>query len=216
MRRQQINFAEIVVNEARKSNEFIKFTLQDLSKEFDKYMNERREVPWWYNERAILGFYISGLLRNKNNFVLQEYSCKKGKKGTEQGRADLLFKCNNDLYLTETKLYWTSIDTNSDFKEAEKWAKQVLQQANKYSPNERGTVKKKNIFSLCFEIIYYSNKAYSDYSKLINGWSDAKEALHYLHFYSLIQLNKSKAANIDFCENNYCYPGIAIYGLFNR
>ena len=104
-----MNFAEIVVNEARKSNEFIKFTLKDLSKEFDKYMNEMREVPWWYNERAMLGFYISGLLRNRNNFVLQEYCCKKGKKATKKGRADLLFKYRNDLYLTEAKLCWTSI-----------------------------------------------------------------------------------------------------------
>jgi hypothetical protein len=211
-----MNFAEIVVNEARKSNNFIKCTMKDLSKEFDKYIDGRKEVPWWYNERAILGFYISGLLRNKNNFILQEYSCNKGKKASKKGRADLLFKYNNVFYLTEAKLYWTSIDTDSDFKDAEKWAKQVLQQANKYAQNERGTVNKKNIFSLCFEIIYCTNKAYSNYSKLINGWSDAKEALHYLHFYSLIQLKKPTDSNINFCENNYYYPCIAVYGLFNK
>jgi hypothetical protein len=211
-----MNFAEIAVNEARKSNEFIKLTMKDLSKEFDKYMNVMREVPWWYNERAILGFYISGLLRNKKHIVLQEFCCKKGKKAIEKGRADLLFKYSKDFYLTEAKLCWTSIDTQSDFKKAEKWAKRVLQQANKYAQNESGMVKKKNIFSLCFEIIYCRNKSYSDYSQLIKGWSDAKEALRYLHFYSLIQLKESTTTNIEFRENNYCYPGIAVYGLFNK
>ena len=208
-----MTFTEILMNEAKDSNTFIKYMIKDMQKEFDTYIREMKaDIPWWYNERALLGFFISGLLRNKSNFVLQEYSCYKGKKSAKPGRADLLFQYDGNKYLTEAKICWTFINTKSDLTDAQKWANNVLIQANKYAYNEND-IQKKKVFSLCFEVIYCGKASFGNYTDLIKDWID-KRALHYLDFYSLIQLKTTILQNSKF--ENYYYPALATYGLFNK
>jgi hypothetical protein len=218
-----MNYVDVLTNEAKGSHGFIKETIQNMSREFDFYIraSQVKDVPWWYNERAVLGFFISGLLRNKNNFVLQEYSCDKGKEAKNSGRADLLFTYKGKNYLTEAKFTWTSIKTKGTLDDAKQWAREVLNQAKEYSFNDK-RVPKPNIFSLCFEVIYCTNQDYDDakhYRALLKKWQEGKDALNYLDFYALIGLKRDNTKKIDFGHSEtdkWCYPAIAVYGLFNK
>ncbi len=169
----------IEVQKPRKHAKLIKTSITSLQKEFDKYIEEMEEVPWWYNERAVLGFYIGGLVRNTKNIILQEFSCTKGKaKGEKrkQGRADLWFQCNNQEYIVESKLWFISLKTRTDFEDVFRWAKNVLNQANQYNVKP-WAVKKSNVFSLCFEVIYYTKKHLKQFrDRVQKEWCDVTES----------------------------------------
>jgi hypothetical protein len=188
-----------------------------MSEELNRYISEIQEVPWFYNERSVLGFFISGLIRRGDAIVLQEFSCYKGKHKTSKknlGRADLYFKFNDIDYLVEAKWCYTSINTRTGFDTAEEWARAALVQANSYAKDAK--VHKRNVFSLCFEAIYCAEKNYKNYSKNINKWkiTEVKE-LCGLDYYSLIEVPAAVPKKSYRYENDL-YPALAIYGLFNR
>lgn len=212
-------FLEIIpVRNSKKHADLIQNSITNLGRELDRYIEIMKEVPWWYNEKSLLGFYMGGLIRNTDAVILQEISCSKGKKGDKKGRADLWFKYLSEEYITEAKLCYTSINTDPDFEDASKWARAVLAQANKYRKDLE--IKKDNVFSLCFEVIYCKrNNLKNILEKIKNNWineSNDKGILK-LNFYYLIHLNQNTLDRLQYFEyKDEYYPAVAVYGLFNK
>lgn len=71
-----------------------------------RYDDAHGDAIYWYNERANVGAFASGLSRLKTP-VIEEYTCMK-RRGSDKkpGRADLSFYYRGDWYLTEAKLQW--------------------------------------------------------------------------------------------------------------
>jgi hypothetical protein len=207
----------VISSQAGRHKAMLTSALTWMSDEFDKYIKATDEVPWFYNERAVLGFFISGLLRQGNAIVLQEFSCYKGKdqkKRSRLGRADLYFNFNDVDYLVESKWCCTLANSRSRVDTAVKWANEALSQANRYARD--ANVKKENIFSLCFEVIYCAEKNYRDYPKNVACWK-IKEVneLCGLDFYSVIEVTNDVQKK-SYRYKQDLYPALAVYGVFNR
>jgi len=207
----------VISSQAGRHRAMLTSALTWMSDEFDKYIKAIGEVPWFYNERAVLGFFISGLLRRGNAIVLQEFSCYKGKdqkKRSDLGRADLYFNFNGVDYLVESKWCYTLANSRSKVDAAVKWANKALSQANHYARD--ANVKKKNVFSLCFEVIYCAEKNYRDYLKNIACWKIKKvNELCGLDFYSVIEVTNAVQKK-SYRYKQDLYPALAVYGVFNR
>ncbi len=196
----------------------LKATLKWMNSELDRYIGETEEVPWFYNERAVLGFFISGLVRNGNATVLQEFCCFKNTKQEKKetlGRADLYFNLHKVDYLVESKWCWTSVKKRSAIVAAVKRARKAWYQAKTYAKDAR--VPEGTIFSLCFEAIAFKENDLShDYRKSINLWRiKGIDALGGLDFYSLIEVTSNVEHKWHYYDNLY-FPALAVYGVFNR
>jgi len=209
------------VEKPKKHIKLIQNSIKFLQREFDKYIKEVKEVPWWYNERAVLGFFISGLTRNSSNLIFQEFSCVKGKsKGAKNksGRADIWFQYGNREYLAETKLCFTSINTrnDTDSEHEYRWTKDALKQANQYDLKE-WSLKKANVFALCFEVIYCKRDSLNNLeTTLLNEWCIKNES-NKLDFYYMIYLHPNILNKKSYLKHgDYYYPAVAVYGLFNK
>ena len=208
----------VISNAAGLHATMLKTTLEWMNSEFDRYIGETEEGPWFYNERAVLGFFISGLIRNGNAIVLQEFSCFRKTKQEQKetlGRADLYFKLKGFDYLVESKWCWTSVKERSGIEAAVKWAREALSQAISYVKDAK--VQKGTIFSLCFEAIAFTKKDFNDnYVEFINLWRIKRsDALGGLDFYSLIEVTPNVEHSWHYYDNLY-FPAIAVYGVFNR
>ena len=207
----------VLSSRAKRHRPMLSPSLKWMNDEFGRYIRETDEVPWFYNERSVLGFFISGLVRKGDAVVLQEFSCYKGKgqsKKRKLGRADLYFNLKGSDYLAEAKWGYTLVNTRSEIDGAVKWAKQGLYQANQYAKDAK--VKKANVFSMCFEVIYCSATKYDDYTEDIKAWKikDTNE-LCGLDYYSLIEASATVHKKFYRYKNEF-YPALAVYGLFNQ
>ena len=199
-----------------KKNEHIKFiysSIHGMAKEFDKYIKRGRDVPWWYNERAILGLFAAGITCDSNNIVLQEYSCVKGKgsKKGKRGRADLWIWYKGKEYLAEAKAgqnkiqekasvsRYIAIRANSykkpDWKKFKDIAKNALKQAKSYIEN-KNKWRPDFILSLCFQTLYCKS-GIKDIREAVNSinnrgsyWRDVSNILTHFDFYGIIILKK--------------------------
>jgi hypothetical protein len=125
----------VISNAAGHHAKMLKATLEWMNSELDRYIGETEEVPWCYNERAVLGFFISGLIRKSNAIVLQEFCCfKNTKQGKKKilGRADLYFNLEKVDYLVESKWRFTSVKKRSGIDAAAKRAREALSQVYSY------------------------------------------------------------------------------------
>lgn len=194
-------------------------SISRLQEEIELFIQEMKEVPWLYNERALLGLYISGLVRDSNTVVLQEFVCGKGKTGRKRGRGDLLFINNNEGYLVEAKLWRSSIKTKSDFSDAYKWAKKTLKQAIEYSQHEDFKWEEPvNVFSLCFESVWCSKNNLNNFERDRRLWTEDCEIKESgLDFYYFIHSNEREIKEKKHIKwnDNYFHPAVAVYGVFN-
>jgi hypothetical protein len=206
----------VISRRAHYHKEMLTSALMWMNEELDRYIGITKNVPWFYNERAVLGFFISGLIRCGDAVVLQEFSCYKGNKLKQSniiGRSDLYFILRDEDYLVESKWCRTSANERSDFSNAMKWATDALHQANLYRKDAE--VKENNVFSLCFEAIYCTNKSKSDYAEIIKEWRVTQaNDLAGLDFYSLIEVTSEARKDWYRCDN-LLFPALAVYGLFN-
>jgi len=203
-----------------------------MVKEFDKYIDrehypnepEKSDLPWWYNERATLGFYISGLLRDSKNIVLQEFACEKRKqKGHDnlslkqlKGRADLYINHCEERYLLEAKFCFTEIKDKSD-KDRE-WGLGALEQARNYKVVG---IPGGNKFSLCFESVYHNGEKSNRENLLKNyNWLNASEIMSYWNydFYGVVALSdEALSQGIGRLEEDgNWYPALAVSGCKNK
>lgn len=146
----------------------LKSTLTWMNEELDRFIKGTKEVPWYYNERAVLCFFISGLVHNGDAAVLQEFSCHRGKNPTKKnslGRADLYFNLQNRDYLVEAKWCYSSFNDRSGFDQAAKWAKLGLRQGNCYRADAK--VERENVFVLCFEAIAFTESLIGNYDSTL-------------------------------------------------
>jgi len=205
----------VVSDAAGHHAKMLKTTLGWMNSELDRYIGETEEVPWFYNERAVLGFFISGLIRNSNAIVLQEFCCFKSTKKETLGRADLYFNLEKVDYLVESKWCWTSVKERLGIGAAVEWAREALSQACSYIKDAK--VHKGTIFSLCFEALSFTKNDLSDnYVENINLWQiKGSDALGGLDFYSLIEVTPNVEHRWHYYDNLY-FPALAVYGVFNR
>lgn len=206
----------VISRRIQRHKEMLTSALIWMNGELDRYIGATENLPWFYNERAVLGFFISGLIRQGDAIVLQEFSCYKGSKLHQLniiGRSDLYFILQDEDYLVESKWCRTSANERSDNEEANKWANSALQQANLYRKD--AGVKMKNVFSLCFESICFTNRQHTKYKKTIDEWRVKEESdLYGLDFYSLIEVS-SKMPKKWYHSDGLYFPALSIYGLFN-
>lgn len=216
------NISRIVISKkAVKHEKMLNTTLKWMNSELDIYIGEMYEVPFFFNERSVLGFFISGLTRNSNTIVLQEFSCFKNRKQNQKkilGRADLYFYFDKVSYLIESKWCWSRYNKRSQIKQAFKRAKKALDQVSGYTKDAK--VSKKNIFSLCFETIGFTkNELIKNYEENISAWKIKQRSdLSGLDFYALIEITanvKRKWYFYDDSDQLY-FPVLAVYGVLNR
>ena len=207
----------VISESAAPHSKMLNSTLEWMNSELDKYIGVTKEVPWFYNERAVLGFFISGLIRNSDAIVLQEFSCFKNANQKDKkslGRADLYFNLESVDYLVESKWCWTSVNERLGMEAALHWAREALNQACYY--NKDAKVRKRNIFSLCFEAVAFAKTIFRDKkAECLKLWQiDHCNALGGLDFYSLIEVT-TNVKNIWHFYDNLYFPAIAVYGVFN-
>src|SRR5271157_2593621 len=89
---------------------FIQNCFKVMASEFNQYIVEADDLPWWYTENSLMGFLSTGLTRKNLATVVLEYQCSKGKCGSKYGRADAWIKYNktNWKYLVEAKREYVS------------------------------------------------------------------------------------------------------------
>lgn len=209
--------SQVISDRVKHHKTMLSSALRWMNKEIGRYVEKAEEVPWFYNERATLGFFISGLIRESDAVVLQEFSCHKGmkqRKSKSLGRSDLFFVFKNEGYLLEAKWSCNAVNQRSNFTDAEKWAREALEQANLYRKDAK--VNKPNVFSLCFEAIYCINRPKIDYAAILEEWRIKQvKDINGLDFYSLIEVTPETHKNW-YRYNNFLYPALAVYGLFNH
>ncbi|MFH1435591.1 MAG: hypothetical protein ABIJ56_07725 [Pseudomonadota bacterium] len=225
--------ADIKCRSNGRFEKFIEDSFGAMVEEFDRYIElehvnqKTNDLPWWFNERATLGFFIGGLMKNNKNTFLQEFSCKKGKGNIRTGRPDLYINHDGDRYLMESKFCFTKIDSKTEG--YKKWAQDALEhQANFYHENDEDLSKfipRKNVFSLCFESLWCNEKTKNSgtIEKILekNGWLQAStffqdKELDYA-YYGVVAL--SNEALRDKGIGQYCgywYPALAVGGCKNK
>jgi hypothetical protein len=200
---------------------FLETSLTALMKEFLKYTDAVKEVPWWFNERALVGFFASGIIRNSNNFIaLQEYVTNKtSKKKIKRGRCDLWVnyknkKNENKRFLFESKIRDRCISNKILLKFDDKWLQSALTQAENYAENEPKEYSVNYVCCLCFTCIKtkinnYKNFIQGTYNNLeLSGRCNVKR------FCCFVNLKKTMQKKINFkLDKNYCYPALWITGL---
>ena len=211
----------------KKGNPHIVETIKLMNDEFNRYIGymmktKYHDIPWWYNERALLGFFAAGLARHKDALVFQEFTCSKGKaskKEKSHGRADLLFRYKEHNYIAEAKLYFSPIDTKTDYKDAVSWAAEVFQQAQSYHKKDF-PFKADYILSLCFEVIYCHENKIEEMQELLKGWRDTTWVKPASFYCALIELDlNNKEIKYDWQADNgatYYYPALAVYGKIKK
>jgi len=211
----------VISNKAAHHKKMLRNTLKWMNSELDRYIGEMEEVPWFYNERAVLGFFISGLIRNSNAIVLQEFACFKNTKQENKkilGRADLYFYLKNINYLVESKWHWARVKKRSRIDSAVKRARNALSQVYSYTKDAK--VQKGTIFSLCFETIGFTkNDLINNYKESINTWQIKRsDALGGLDFYSLIEVTPNVENRWHYYNDQdvLYFPALAVYGVFRR
>jgi hypothetical protein len=222
--------------EFSKGNEFgkkfIEESLEATVDEFDRYIDYNKEVPWWYQERPLLGFFASGLVREKKHTVLQEYCCEKGKKEVkvvkEVGRADLWIG-HSDLkdspepgILLEAKHCYWDIMKNDEMKNNEweiDWEKEALKQASDYTGDRAAHIQ--YVCSLCFVSLYSTIEGFKQIAERMKYWEDLSRfpTTEDGYFYSVISLNDKNLENekkLYTGGDTYLYPAVLISGIFQK
>jgi hypothetical protein len=66
------------------------------------------DLPWWYNERAVLSQFAGAVWRHRHGWVFEEYSTWRywSQKKRQTGRGDVWFRINNHDYVGEAKQCW--------------------------------------------------------------------------------------------------------------
>lgn len=131
----------------KKIANFIIYATNQLVPEFESYIQVSDDSPFWYNERALLGFFTNGLIRNTRTITIQEYSCEK--KNKDKGRADLWVYDNGNTYLVEAKYRFRGLNATTEWKSLlSVTTKKALGQAKDYKNPDKAS-----IITLCFEAI---------------------------------------------------------------
>jgi hypothetical protein len=69
------------------------------------------DLPWWYNERAVLSQFVGAVWRQPKGWTFEEYSTWRyqTRKKHHTGRADIWFRVNSQDYVGEAKQCWPII-----------------------------------------------------------------------------------------------------------
>lgn len=212
-----IKFSKDITNPADKVDirqTFLEKSISSMVSEFESYSIANEEVPWWFNERALLGFFISGLVRNTKNVILQEYSCFRGT-SKHNGRADLLVQYFDSADSTGILLE-SKYSECTAFCEEEgwdvRWEKDALKQAGEYAQNEQRI---DYIGSLCFLPVCYECTREKEFRGIFDNWLSLSDfPAHEGYFYCIIKL-ENESGNIIFRDqkDEYAYPFLRISGI---
>jgi len=219
--------AQVGIKRNDKRSQFIGESLVWLANEFEMYVADQNETPFYYNESALLGFYNAALVRNAGAIILQDYSCEKINGKGMYGRSDLWFKTKNEkqAFAVEAKVIDTKINTDEDWPLSDN--EDALRQLSNYNT---GT-EIHNQFSLYFQRIWQIKNVENNEnlkSELTeNYWLDIVGALKYFDFYAIYNLgsealqpqNGGDSVMYNFPLNNeptYYYPALAVHGLFKK
>jgi hypothetical protein len=192
---------------------YIETSLQALVNEFNIYTNATKQVPWWFNERALLGFYTSGLVRNTKNSILQEYSCYRGKRN---GRADLWVYVpeKNKRIVLESKLeFFNMYKFNENWSFV--WENEAIEQAKEYAKNEPNV---DYVGCLYFYSLYC--KTDKDMENNIDKWlniskfPNANDSNGY--FYAFFRLLNYNNKAILYKYDDCIYPALCITGILKN
>lgn len=222
MQKNNTNFKKFIISNTEPVG-FIKDMVEGLIEEFDHYYNNTKpnDIPWYYNERALVGFITTGL-RQKNAVVLQEYTCKKGQGSkAKNGRADLWVQWKGNKILLEMKAIYGSIwKRNFPWKEKKliQLEKDACKQAEEYSEKTDyyGTVCILQLYSFKNEF-----KEYFDNKKEYSWNSNKIKKLEKNDFYFTIYPKDEDIAEklqwgVKNKERNRYYPGIVVWGKLQK
>jgi hypothetical protein len=191
-----------------------------MSKEFNQYIIQTGDLPWWHTENSLVGFLSTGLTRNNQATVILEYQCSKGKCGWKYGRADAWVKYfkTDCRYLIEAKSEYVSAWTKKSWEELAS-SINAENQVLSYAANQNDI---DSPMTLCFKVLYCKSdiqSAKTAWSFLLKdkggGWYARKESKICGDFSGLIHFKDLNIAKgfIDNCE--YIYPAIFICGRFH-
>lgn len=92
-----------------------KKTLQEwikLNVQFVNLWKVKKDIPWWYNERAVLSVLAGAIWHQKEAIAFEEYSIskrwrEKGRSTTYPGRQDIYIKIGKTEFICEVKDTWS-------------------------------------------------------------------------------------------------------------
>jgi len=220
-----IEFTKALSNSNRFCRGFLKKTIKAMVNEFDMYAKATNQVPWWYNERALLGFYAAGIARCTRSVLLQEYSCNKAGRKERIGRADLWirYKDSASMRRNHSLLFEAKHMEVTSFSYATKWdykgEEEAMRQACKYAKSPEDSID--FIGSLYFTTIrcYYAKSA-----EIVQKWTILDGFPKQLngYFYCIVKLLKHSNVKCYMDENwkvsnakkaKYAYPALCISGI---
>jgi hypothetical protein len=202
--------------------------LDALEIEFNKYQEMNpKDCPWWYGERATLGFFLNAIIHKENdNFsILQEFdSVKKNHK--LRGTGDLLVWNKNICYLFEAKKFYSKYNSNGEYTPTGKendlgFIKKIIDQAQQYRFNAYLQITKPKRWytvAICFDTMIINAKSSGEINKCLLerwnecDWEDYRKNLHFYRFYSY----SDNSNPVVWKNDNYLYLGMAVYGIIEE
>jgi hypothetical protein len=167
------------------------------------------DVPWWYNERALLSVFSGGIWK-KNGLALEEYSTtktwkRKRGKGREhyQCRQDIYFKLGKHEFIGEVKDGWSSLHQESKYPERSinSVMKKAIRDIEGCPPHG------KRRLAVVFVKTYITRGRSKSLDKSIIDWANkVKKAVDYTCCAWVFP-----ASSRTFCYKRKVYPGVGIF-----
>jgi|WetSurMetagenome_2_1015567.scaffolds.fasta_scaffold24064_4 hypothetical protein len=144
-----------------------------LNTEITKKWLMVKDVPWWYNERALLSIF-AGAVWNKNSIAFEEYVSEKWEiskrtskfKKHYRGRIDLYFEIDESKFIVEAKRCWSGasvLNKNTNEKLLTKLGK-AISDINKVKPyGERR-------LAILFVNPYFRKSCFNEINLKIKEW----------------------------------------------
>jgi hypothetical protein len=187
---------------------------------YDRYLKQAEDLPYWSTEMALVANLAIAAAKRGYPAALEFFNEKS--KGRKRYRADLWLGLDgkNNGIVFEAKCSWVSatIDIeipriNKYLKEADHYLKRMAK--NLKNPQETASW----ACSLLFSQIYFHAGEIKRYEELINNVE--KNILEFkteknLSFFAYYFLEKRKIPKRLLLLEDYCYPGIGIFGKIRK
>jgi hypothetical protein len=193
--------------------DFLETTMKAFIVEVNKYSVAAKDTLWWFNERALVGLFASGLSRQcPSSVALQEYSCFKNENTEKRGRVDLWISFNKKKMLFEAKrINWDIRKVKCCFGNEEG---ALAKAKDEYAKVENKNFRLDYIGSICFTRLRSKNmKAVKDN---IKKWEEPCD-IRKNGYYCFVRLKEDFFnSKCEYPFDSYYYPALCITGILQE
>jgi len=168
---------------------------------------EKNDVPWWYNERALLSL-LAGAIWKSGGWAFEEFVTskrmvsKRGRHGKGAGRGDIMFEIGQETFIAEAKQCWPILGYRNH--SAINTVKKALREARIQSSRLPSEGKK---LGIVFAVPRLHESKQRDSEKILHNFVSRFRAFKNTTI-SWVFPKGRRTSVMD--EDGYIYPGIAL------